>query len=228
MSSPRIAATAVLIREGSAGPEILMLKRSSHGFFGNMWVFPGGAIEPADRDHAEDEFAAARLAAIRETSEETGIRLKAQDLLPFAHWTPPEGIPTRFVTWFFVIQVDPTLDVLIDNHEIIDHRWIHARRALGEHHQGRMAMAPPTVVTLEEFARHREYADIRAFYRERGVFSYLPKFVKRDKGSAVSLYQGDAGYASANPDVPGARHRLVIETGICTFEMSGRNEDEPS
>ena len=42
------AATVVLLRDGSEGVEVLMLKKNSKITFGGMWVFPGGKIDPED------------------------------------------------------------------------------------------------------------------------------------------------------------------------------------
>ena len=81
------AATLVLFRERSGGPpELLVVERSAKmAFAGGAIVFPGGRID--DDDHIiaadsryfanahglESDEAAARVAAIRETLEESGI-----------------------------------------------------------------------------------------------------------------------------------------------------------
>lgn len=77
------AATAVIFRKGPAGgaPELLMVQRTREmRFAANAAVFPGGRVDPADRvlaaalaPDADAELAAARIAAIRETLEETGL-----------------------------------------------------------------------------------------------------------------------------------------------------------
>ena len=75
-TSPAIpAATLVLVREREAGPpELLMVERAeAMAFAGGALVFPGGRIDDNDRALATDEIAAARVAAIRETVEETAI-----------------------------------------------------------------------------------------------------------------------------------------------------------
>ncbi|MGD9470885.1 MAG: NUDIX domain-containing protein [Novosphingobium sp.] len=79
------AATVIVFRNGSiAGqPELLMVTRSKVlNFAGGMAVFPGGRVDDADRDLARQlglatdvDDAAARIAAIRETLEETGLAL---------------------------------------------------------------------------------------------------------------------------------------------------------
>ncbi len=77
------AATVVIFRNGRSGdaPEILMVVRSrTMSFAGGAAVFPGGRVDPADIALAQtvqsplpaDEIAH-RIAAIRETLEETGL-----------------------------------------------------------------------------------------------------------------------------------------------------------
>jgi 8-oxo-dGTP pyrophosphatase MutT (NUDIX family) len=74
------AATLILMRPAAAAgpPEILMLERSeTMAFAAGALVFPGGRIDPDDHETAarfpELDDAAARIAAIRETIEETGV-----------------------------------------------------------------------------------------------------------------------------------------------------------
>ena len=73
---PIPAATLVLVRDRSAGrPELLMVERAAGmAFAGGALVFPGGRIDQADRVQADGTpDGAARIAAIRETIEETAI-----------------------------------------------------------------------------------------------------------------------------------------------------------
>ncbi len=73
------AATLVLMRErAGAPPELLMMERTGHmAFAAGALVFPGGRIDREDREAAAAfpglDDAAARIAAVRETIEETGI-----------------------------------------------------------------------------------------------------------------------------------------------------------
>ena len=79
------AATLVIFRRSAtSGPaELLMVERSSAmSFAAGAVVFPGGRVDPEDHELAalvrgelDLEDAAARIAAIRETLEETGLAL---------------------------------------------------------------------------------------------------------------------------------------------------------
>lgn len=78
------AATVVVFRHGPAGgpPELLMLVRSRNmAFAGGAAVFPGGRVDEADRTlartlgHEDEDEAAHRIAAVRETLEESGLAI---------------------------------------------------------------------------------------------------------------------------------------------------------
>jgi glyoxylase-like metal-dependent hydrolase (beta-lactamase superfamily II)/8-oxo-dGTP pyrophosphatase MutT (NUDIX family) len=81
----RLAATVLLLRDGAAGLEVLMTRRSAKASFApGAYVFPGGGIDAADADtHGlaarrptqTDERLTQAIAAIRESFEELGILL---------------------------------------------------------------------------------------------------------------------------------------------------------
>lgn len=74
-SSPAIpAATLITVRERPGGaPELLMVERAEGmAFAGGALVFPGGRIDDSDSALAGEGFAA-RVAAVRETIEETAV-----------------------------------------------------------------------------------------------------------------------------------------------------------
>ena len=79
LPEPVPAATLVLMRERFGGPpELLVTERTGHmAFAAGALVFPGGRIDPEDDEaasrHAGFADGAARIAAVRETIEETGI-----------------------------------------------------------------------------------------------------------------------------------------------------------
>ncbi len=82
------AATALVFRHGRDGgpPEILMVQRAREmRFAGGAAVFPGGRVDQADRDLAarlapegDPVVLAAKIAAMRETLEETGLAVAVQ------------------------------------------------------------------------------------------------------------------------------------------------------
>lgn len=95
-ADPIPAATLVLFRESGAGaPELLFVERAATMVFaGGALVFPGGRIDPGDVDFAAralpgDPHGPARIAAIRETIEETGI---AVGLYPLPDWAATAAI----------------------------------------------------------------------------------------------------------------------------------------
>jgi 8-oxo-dGTP pyrophosphatase MutT (NUDIX family) len=94
--TPAPAATVVVLRDGQAGLEVYLQRRTmAMGYAAGLWVFPGGRVDPADQDPALEAWWsgpgpvawAARLglglaeargtvvAACRECLEEAGVLL---------------------------------------------------------------------------------------------------------------------------------------------------------
>ncbi len=95
---PKHAATVILIRDGTGGPEVFLLRRVvGMAFAGGMTVFPGGGVDQRDADASlawagpEPRWWAQRYgcdtamaralvcAAVRETFEESGVLLAGPD-----------------------------------------------------------------------------------------------------------------------------------------------------
>ena len=213
------SATVVLLREASAGFEMLLLQRASKlAFHGGAWVFPGGRIDLADyRLRPGDIGAAARHAAVRETCEEAGLGIDADALVEFARWTTPEGMPRRFITWFFAAAADG--EVRVDGGEIEDHRWLRPAQALEERRAGALELPPPTFVTTTLLSAFADAACALDGFAAYGLREYLPRMA-RVEGGACSLYQEDAGYADTDPSRPGPRHRLWMRRNGWCYERS--------
>jgi 8-oxo-dGTP pyrophosphatase MutT (NUDIX family) len=87
MSTPHLACTVLLLRDRAQGLQVLMVQRSHRvDFAEGAMVFPGGRVDPGDAEPAwrsrvrgADAFDAEalrlRVAAIRETFEESGVLL---------------------------------------------------------------------------------------------------------------------------------------------------------
>lgn len=83
------ASTVVIFRNCPNGgsPELLMVQRAKEmRFAGNAAVFPGGRVDPADKElglklapELDPEVSSAKVAGIRETLEETGLMLATHE-----------------------------------------------------------------------------------------------------------------------------------------------------
>ena len=211
MSDVIDAATVVLLREGEAGVETLMLRKNAKLTFGGMWVFPGGRV-----DEGED----ARTAAVREAMEEAALVVDPDTLVPFAHWTPPEGAPKRFATWFFVAPAPEGGEVTIDGGEIHEHVWVTPAEVLERQGRGEVELAPPTFVSLHGMLGHTDVASAIAAITAGEVDRYETRLGKDRSGALVCMWLGDAGYESGDADAPGPRHRITMTEGPWSFERS--------
>jgi len=213
------SATVVLIRDGSAGLEALLVQRSrAVKHMGGMWVFPGGKIDAADYPDDNDTYGAAVNAAIRETREEAGLLISAEQLVYLSHWTTPAGAPKRFATWFFLAILHDDQQVQVDGGEISAHRWLCPHRAFAESNDKREALRllPPTFVSLIDISSYRSCRDARQAIGNRDAIIYEPR-VADVEGGLCFLYAGDAGYQSLDPGMPGARHRATMIDGSLAY-----------
>jgi 8-oxo-dGTP pyrophosphatase MutT (NUDIX family) len=145
-TTPRQAATVVVLRGGAERLEVLMGQRTPKAkFMGGAWVFPGGAV-----DGDEDQ----RAAAVREVLEEVQITLpEPAALVPFARWITPPEVSIRFDTYFFLAVAPDGAEAVPDGSEIVDARWFEPQRALEGSEAGELLMVFPTIKNLEVLAR---------------------------------------------------------------------------
>jgi 8-oxo-dGTP pyrophosphatase MutT (NUDIX family) len=208
---PRPAATVVLMRGSPGGLQVLLLRRNSQlAFFGGAWVFPGGRIDDSDGP-ATDPVARARVAAARELREEAGLAIDPHELIHFAQWITPPGQPRRFDTWYFAACA-PVGVVQVDAGEVQDHRWMTPAEALQARALGQIELPPPTFVTLSQLVAHADPPDACRRLAAKPIVSYAPRPCAVS-GGRIYLYEGDAGFETRDPELPGARHRLLaLET----------------
>jgi 8-oxo-dGTP pyrophosphatase MutT (NUDIX family) len=205
------AATVVILRDGSEGIETLLLRKNKKlGFAAGMWVFPGGRVDPEDRDpdRPDDEEAAARRAAIREAAEEAGLEVDPDHLVAVSHWTPPLVEIKRYATWFFLAEATHAV-VEIDGGEIVDHEWVRPVDALARHAAGDVTLLPPTWITLNFVAGHDDVASALTAASAAPLEVFVTRFTSLD-GQAIGLWHGDAGYETGDATVAGPRHRLHV------------------
>lgn len=213
------AATVILLRDGSAGLETLVLLRNSKlAFAGGMWVFPGGRLDPGDGDRSVDELGTARRAAVREAREEAGLQLAEDGLIAYAHWCPPPIAPKRFATWFFVASA-PSETVTVDGGEIHAHQWVRPDDGLARRDAGEIELAPPTWVTLHDLAQFATVRDALDVIAAREPESFVTRIASSDE-VIIAMWHGDAGYETGDADRPGGRHRLWMADDGWRYERS--------
>ncbi len=94
--------------------EFLILRRNPGKHQGDRWGLPGGKI---NKDESPSE------AIIRETLEETGLRLKANNLCFLGEYPLDyENLKVQFFT--FLARVNQKPEVSIQEEEVYDYKWV--------------------------------------------------------------------------------------------------------
>ncbi|MDR2997828.1 MAG: NUDIX domain-containing protein [Microbacterium sp.] len=206
-----VAGTAVVLRDAPDGMQVHLLLRPDRGSFAGSWVFPGGKLEPTDAGVGEAERA--RSAAVRETAEEAGIRIR--DLVTLSCWEPPREVPKRIRTWFFLAAEDGE-DVHVNPGEIESAQWITPAEALRRHDEGELVLWPPTWVTLHALLPHRTVVGVFASIGEPELRQTR---ILESADGRVFLWEGDEQHPE-HPGRPGARNRIATGRLPWTYQRT--------
>ncbi len=257
--APRPASTILLLRDnaarsadGKSRDEIevfMMVRHYEIDFNSGALVFPGGSVDKGDKEiignpelyspgEGLDEVALSfRIAAIRETFEESGILLarakgsKAlvdaitakqieaarraslcegkttflevltdnglllalDELVPYAHWITPEGMPKRFDTWFFLAAAPPEQLGAHDGKESTDSIWVSPREALEGGESGRFKLPFPTTRNLIKLGKQ---SSVKAALEDAGgktIVTVMPVMTRLNGGRQLRIPR-EAGY----------------------------------
>src|SRR6201995_1109037 len=250
--APRPASTILLLRDNAAHKEIEVFMMVCHiqiEFNSAALVFPGGSVDASDKEIAagpelysggEGLDAATlsfRIAAIRETFEESGIllarpqgsnalvdakrageieaahcadlndrkttflkvltdngmMLALDQLVPYAHWITPEGMPKRFDTWFFLAAAPPDQLGAHDGKESTDSIWVAPREALAGGESGRFKLPFPTTRNLIKLGKQEHVKAALDDSRGKSIVTVMPVMTRLNGGRQLRIPK-EAGY----------------------------------
>ena len=231
------ASTVVLIRDSEQGIEVFLVRRHAGlAFMGGAHVFPGGQLDEGDRATAHSglsddiHIATSRLtdvdnatalafhvAAVRETFEESGVRLALDSLVYFAWWVTPEFEHRRFDTRFFLAPAPPDQVAAHDEGETTEGVWVRPVDALAQCLRDEMALAPPTWTTLRWLEPFGDADAALLWARTRPVHRIQPVVVDQGEARLVTLPD-----AATLPGVA-AERRFLLKAG--RWRPLGANEE---
>ena len=185
VTTAKLSVTVLLLRvQGETDLEVLMQRRAAKMTFGGAWAFPGGSVEAADRRDAADEAGTLHNSVVRETWEETSIRLPNPDeLVTWGRWITPVSELRRFDTWFYAVAAPPDQRAQPCGHESTALEWQTPQRMIAAAMCGERLVFPPTWVTLadlaDSWARHSSLPAMLAAERHREILPLMPRVVGR-------------------------------------------------
>lgn len=120
--------------------------------------------------------------------------LVTRQMVYFAHWVTPEGLPLRFAARFFLIAVPEAVEVVPDGEEVLGHRWLAPAEAIEMKRQGAIHLMDPTVRNLELLGTFASTADALAALGRRTVPTIRPQLRMNADGSRTLIYPWDDAY----------------------------------
>jgi len=200
--TPRLAASLILLRDGTDGLEVMMVERTgSADYAAGKFVFPGGTVDAGDAELAGSEAAdaALRVAAIRETYEECGLlladaipvgaapahdfaqllqngcRLAMDVLVPFAHWITPPQMPKRFDTHFFLAPAPMDQVAAADLREVVSAAWVRPGAVVAAAEAAELNLMFATYMNLRWLARFGSVQAALAAAQARPIVTVIPE-----------------------------------------------------
>jgi len=120
-----------------------------------------------------------------------GLAVRADLLVPWTRWITPEAEPRRFDTWFFAAALPAGQEATGHLAEADQTAWLRPADAISAARAGTISLLPPTAVTLNEFTKCGDLADILG--RRRIVAPVQPRMVV-ENGEAWLLIPDEVGY----------------------------------
>jgi 8-oxo-dGTP pyrophosphatase MutT (NUDIX family) len=191
-TTPRQAATVILLRGGAQALEVLLLKRNpAQRFMGGAWVFPGGAVDAGEGSGD----GAHRAAGVREVQEEAGVTLPdPAALVKFSRWITPPEVKIRFDTHFFLAAAPADAQPRCDGDETVDLGWFSPPGALSARERGEIMLVFPTMKTLEQLSAFASADELLAWASGREVEPVQPRVIGEGETARIVL-PGEPGYA---------------------------------
>ena len=185
-TTPREAATVIVLRGGAQTLEVLLVKRNPRQrFMGGAWVFPGGAVD-RDEDH--------RVAGVREVEEEAGVVIpEPGSLVEFSRWITPRKVKIRFDTRFYLAPAPAGAEPRPDGGETVDLGWFTPAGALAAYEREEIMLVFPTIKTLEQLGRFASADALIEHARGRKVEPVEPRVLIAGESARVVL-PGEPGY----------------------------------
>ena len=131
------------------------------------------------------------------------------ELVPYAHWITPEGMPKRFDTWFFLAAAPPDQLGAHDGKESTDSIWVSPREALEGGQTGRFKLPFPTTRNLIKLGKQVSVKAALDDSRGKHVVTVTPILTKTATGRMLRIPL-EAGYDGD-----------VFEVGSLGFTVAG-------
>jgi 8-oxo-dGTP pyrophosphatase MutT (NUDIX family) len=167
---------------------------------GILLARPRGSNALVDAKRAGEIEAATRAAlcenktTFREVLTDNGMLLALDELVPYAHWITPEGVPKRFDTWFFLAAAPPDQLGAHDGKESTDSIWVSPREALAGGESGRFKLPFPTTRNLIRLGKQPDVKTALDDAKGRPIVTVMPVLTKLSGGGRQLRIPLEAGY----------------------------------
>jgi 8-oxo-dGTP pyrophosphatase MutT (NUDIX family) len=134
-----------------------------------------------------------RKTTFLEVLAQNDLWLALDELVPYAHWITPEGMPKRFDTWFFLAAAPPDQLGAHDGRESTDSIWVSPREALEGGESGRFKLPFPTTRNLIKLGKQASVQSALEDSKGRDIVTVMPVMTRLNGGRQLRIPR-EAGY----------------------------------
>jgi len=169
------------------------------GFRGILLARSRGSMSLVDAKQAADIATRHRAAlAERKTTflnvlTESDLVLALDELVPYARWITPEGMPKRYDTWFFLAAAPPDQLGAHDGRESTDSLWLSPREAVAGGESGRFKLPFPTTRNLIKLGKQPNVKAAIEDAKNSTVVTVMPELTRLNGGRQLRIPL-EAGY----------------------------------
>jgi len=146
-------------------------------------------------------------------------------LYKWSHWITPEFEKYRYDTNFYITTLPSIPKAKVDDTEVTQLDWFFPIEALQSFKEGKIVLAPPTWLTLNQLDRHATLEKLVKYCQEkREVLPWLPVGRPQgDKGFFITL-PGDEEYPAPYAGAKGNQHRVYSDIEMKNFRYVNSSE----
>jgi 8-oxo-dGTP pyrophosphatase MutT (NUDIX family) len=133
----------------------------------------------------------------------SGIVPALDQLVPFAHWITPVGMPKRFDTQFYLAVAPADQLGAHDGSESVDSVWVRPNEAVEGAKTGKFKLVFATERNLIKLGRHDTTAASLDAARKEPVVTVLPQVVRGETSRQLKI-PAEAGYDGSVFEMPAA------------------------
>ena len=140
--------------------------------------------------------------SFRDVLHQEQLEIALEDLVPFAHWITPQGLPKRFDTRFYLAVAPEHQLASHGGREVVSSVWLTPQQALDQAKAKRLTIIFPTLMNLNKLMLYRSVEHALEAARLTPPVTVQPQLRRHPATGELGLHiPEEAGYPPLDPEL---------------------------